>query len=342
MARNIVILCLAAAFGSVLSQTTMTKEDETAVNLFAENDVQKLFNHYDKDHSGKLSPAEQDKFLDGLQKAYAVELPAEFRQKAKASHDYTMQEFQQTFSAMTSEFNKVQTDTIVSQTKAIVEEMKKEQEVVNLISTNNVDKLFAHYDKQGDGKLTPAEQDDFLNDLQKVSAVDLPASFVKKAKRENGMDIQEFKQIYSSMRQEFETMQTEALKNEMKETLKEEFTQMLTAYDKDGDGKLSPEEQDKFLDDLQNEYNIDLPEEFQRPAREPSDEQEDAQSQEDTQDAEDLMAYEDDQPSWMSNDIATFFIAAITSAAFTTIGFHVYRKVRKAPAMQDDYLILSA
>merc|ERR1719310_306631 len=185
-----------------------------------------------------------------------------------------MKEFQQTYSAMTEDFNKVQGDAFVEQTKAIVEEMKKEQEVVNLISTNNVDKLFAHYDKENDGKLTPAEQDDFLNDLQKVSAVDLPASFVKKAKRENGMDVQEFKQIYSSMRQEFETMQTEALKNEMKETLKEEFTQMLTAYDKDGDGKLSPEEQDKFLDDLQNEYNIDLPEEFRQQAREPS-EQED-------------------------------------------------------------------
>jgi len=266
MARNLAILCIAVAFGSAFGAASTTTEDETAVNLFAENNVEKLFNHYDTDKSGKLSPSEQDKFLDGLQKAYAVELPAEFKQKAKASHDYTLQEFSQTFSTMTQDFNKVQTDTIVSQTKAIVEEMKKEQEVVNLISTNNVDKLFAHYDKNDDGKLTPAEQDDFLNDLQKVSAVDLPASFVQRAKRENGMDKNEFKQIYTSMRQEFETMQTESLKNELKAALKEEFTQMLTAYDKDEDGKLSPDEQNKFLDDIQKMYNIELPEEFQRPS----------------------------------------------------------------------------
>jgi len=333
------VLCIALAFGSAVGDTSTTTEDETAVNLFAENNVEKLFNHYDKDHSGKLSPSEQDKFLDGLQKAYAVELPAEFKQKAKASKDYTLQEFQQTFTAMTQDFNKVQTDTIVSQTKAIVEEMKKEQEVVNMISTNNVDKLFAHYDKNHDGKLTVAEQSDFLNDLQKVSAVDLPASFVKKAKRENGMDKDEFKQIYNTMRQEFETMQVESLKNEMKQALKEEFTEMLTAYDKDADGKLSPEEQDKFLDDIQKMYNIELPEEFQRPSAD-QDENEDAQQQ----DMEDVDLSEDQydaQPSQISNDIMTFFVAAFASAAFTTVGFHVYRKFKAAP-VQDDYLILSA
>lgn len=335
MARNLAVVCLALALGSALGNAD-AKEDETAVNLFAENNVEKLFSHYDKDGNGKLSPAEQDKFLNGLSKSYGVDLPTEFRQKAKADRDYTMKEFQQTYSAMTEEFNKVQGDAFVEQTKAIVEEMKKEQEVVNLISTNNVDKLFAHYDKENDGKLTPAEQDDFLNDLEHVSAVDLPESFKKNAKRENGMDLKEFKQIYQGMTAEFQSLQTEALKNEMKQSLKAEFTEMLTAYDQDGDGKLSPDEQDKFLDDIQKVYNIDLPEEFQRQSAE-DDEQDQQQDQQDEQE----MMMEDAQPSWVSNDVVTFFVAAITSAAFTTIGFHVFRKFKSAP-QQDDYLILSA
>merc|ERR1719160_1597017 len=126
------------------------------------------------------------------------------------------------------------------------------------------------------------------------------------------MDLAEFKQIYSRMSEEFQNIQTESLKNEMKKELKSEFTEMLTAYDKDGDGKLSPEEQDKFLDDLQKVYAIDLPEEFKNQRvtdddltlDEQDEEQDDTENTEDSSAyAEDMSAY-DDQPSTISTDLA--------------------------------------
>ena len=64
---------------------------------------------------------------------------------------------------------------------------------------------------------------------------------------------------------------------------------MLTAYDKDEDGKLSPDEQNKFLDDIQKMYNIELPEEFQWPSADQDDEEEGSQQQ-DLEDVEEIRA----------------------------------------------------
>merc|ERR1719316_2626690 len=106
MARTPLTLCLAAvALGNALGNANMPTQTE--VNLFASNDVNKLFAHYDKDGSGTLSPAEQDKFLEGLQNSYGVDLPADFKQKAKADHAYTLKEFQNVFSSMSSDFQQV-------------------------------------------------------------------------------------------------------------------------------------------------------------------------------------------------------------------------------------------
>merc|ERR1719160_2083630 len=103
----------------------------------------------------------------------------------------------------------------------------------NLFQSGNIEKIFAHYDKNSTGTLSSAEQDAFLDDLQQVYGIDLPAKFRQQAKTDQAMTPQQFEQQYDKMTKEFQKLQQAQAQNEQREELKRELAGMTPQQQKE-------------------------------------------------------------------------------------------------------------
>merc|ERR1719235_791211 len=110
-------------------------------------------------------------------------------------------------------------------------------------------------------------------------------------------------------------------------------------------GQLSAAEQDKFLEDLEQLSKADLPAAMEEQAKaweqwEQAYAAAQAEQEEQANAQENLFA-DAQQSSDFSAEVVTFLVAAITSAAVTSLAIYMYRKAT-APKEPSLYLPLSA
>merc|ERR1712032_647195 len=127
-----------------------------------------------------------------------------------ADHGMTEQEFKDKYSALTSEFQDIQKDAIKTELK---QQLKEE-----------LTQMLADYDRDGDGKLSAADQRQFLEDIQKSYALDLSEEIARAEAHP-----EEWQQAYDESQQAFAA--AEAQQEETEEEMLADPQEFDSAYD---------------------------------------------------------------------------------------------------------------
>lgn len=306
MTQSLCIVSLFAALGAVgasSSHAAASGVPKQAAQLIHGGDVMKIFGYYDKNNDGTLSTAEEESFLQDIQNYAGVHLPAKDLNKVK-SEKMTIEQFESSWTTLVHEIQTVQQRRQQEQQMRQQRQQQEQQELQRDLQSGDTDRLFAHYDKDRNGTLDSTEQDQFLDDLQEMYRVHLPARFRNECKTGVAMTPEKFKMVYAKMAIEFQNLQQKAEEDQEKSELKKEFSQ------------LSPHEQ-KAVGKM---YGISVPHNHSADLQ------------------EEMLEDGAQQPSGIFTDIVVFSVAAVASAAMTT---YVIRKASPAPE-RDSYLMLNA